>query len=95
MKKLYFKSADSEMCHSLDVHIDEAKMNGMEEIELFEAVPIKDANYFWCKANLAVGEKGECGKICNDYKPRNGKSGACRYYSNTLYERGEKVTINV
>lgn len=83
------------MCHSLDVHIDEAKMNGMEQIELFEAVPITDANYFWCKSILTVGQKGECGKFCPDYTPRNGKSGACRYYSNTLYERGEKATIKV
>ena len=34
-------------------------------------------------------------KQCNDYEPRNGKSGCCRFYTTTLYIHGKKITLKL
>jgi hypothetical protein len=36
------------------------------------------------------GEKGNCGRPCSNYKPRNGESGICRHYGR-VYEPGKLV----
>jgi len=73
--KFYFRKEDDEMCYTLEYHIMEAKDEGLEEIELFEAVPDKLDGFFWCKAVSETTEDGFCGKQCDDYEPKNGKSG--------------------
>jgi hypothetical protein len=93
--KLYFKEIDSEMCYSLEHHIEEARIEGRKQIELFEAVTEKIEQTFWCKELLSLGWQGDCGKQCKKYNPRNGKSGMCKHRSNTLYSHGEKVTIKI
>lgn len=87
--KLYFLDEDSETCHSANYLLEQ---NDAKELEVFEAIRIKDELYFYCKEYESVGEKGECGKHCEGYEPRNGKSGCCRHIGK-LYEHGEKITI--
>lgn len=93
--KYYFEALDSELCYTLDYHLDQAREQGLSRIELYEAVPEKVNGFFFCRAVNAVGEDGYCGSQCTDYEPRNGKSGMCRHRSNTMYEHGEKVTFTV
>lgn len=98
--KLYFATIDSETCHSLEYHMQDAKMQGLQgqEIELYEAVPEPLTDYFWCRAYGTVGEKGndydKCGKECKEYSPCNGKSGRCRYMGKT-YTHSELKTFKV
>ena len=96
-KKLYFAEYDEEYCYSLEHHIEQAKENGLDALVLFEAKKYKESYYFWC---IEIGEYGEkdgktCGKICDTYTPRNGKSGICKHYSDTMYEVGERVVYDL
>lgn len=94
MKKLYFATLDSEMCHTLDYHLDDAKENGLSEIELYEAIPDNDKEYFFCRAVGECAVKGDCGKHCEEYDPRNGKFGICRY-KGKCYTPGNKLIFKV
>jgi hypothetical protein len=82
-KKLYFApSIDDERCYTLDSIVDQMKSYSLSETEIKSAV--KDSSlsgYFYCKHYGSVGEsiEGACGKHCDGYSPRNGKSGNCRH----------------
>jgi hypothetical protein len=94
MAKYYFRTEDSEMYYMLDYHLEQAKEEGLTEIELFTAIPQKVEGIIWCKAADDFGEKGECGKICYFYNPRNGKSGMCKEQGR-FYEPDKKVKFQV
>ena len=95
--KLYFMGDDDEYCHPISWIKNECE--GVTSIEVYEAVPIKVDNIFFCKFYKTLGEKGDdfdkCGKECSAYSPRNGKSGCCKYYSNRFYEYGNKITLEL
>ncbi len=93
--KYYFRSQHDEHCYTLDYHVSEAKEQGLDAIDLYEAEPEKIGDMFYCKAVGMPGENGSCGKQCPDYAPRNKKSGMCKYRSNIFYACGEKVTISL
>lgn len=93
-KQFYFRREDSERCYTLDKHIEDAKEEGLTEIDLYIAVPQNVPDFIFCHAVDECGEKGECGRCCADYQPRNGKSGICKHQGK-LYEPSEKVTIPV
>lgn len=80
MKKYYFENEDSEMAFTKDYFISEMKENELPEMKLMEAIPSKDKDYFYCRFAMEVAEKEEdtCGKGCDGYEPRNGKSGVCK-----------------
>jgi len=80
------------MCFDLRSHVEDARREGLTEIRLLEAVPEKVSGMFWCKAVDAVGEDGECGRQCQHYDPRNGKSGICKEKS-ILYTHGKEVVF--
>lgn len=87
--KLYFETEDSEFAYQIE-HFDEV----MERpFELFEAVPCKVEGFFFCKAVNGCAEEGECGRLCDDYDPCNGKSGMCRH-KGRLYEKGGIISFN-
>ena len=92
-KKLYFESEDSELCHTIDYFIDKSDPD-QNEITVYVAEPTTIDGYFWCKAVGEVGENGGCGKSCNDYEPKNGKSGMCRF-KGKFYTHGQKTTIKL
>lgn len=91
----YFRSMDSMYCYPLDTIIYNAKtwerLKVGDKIEVYEAVKIKVPQFLWCLKH-GMSERGMCGKQCQDYKPRNGKSGCCKFVGN-MYEHGAKVTI--
>ena len=68
--------------------------NEVNELKAFKAVPTSDPYYMYCTRFDEIGEKGNCGKFCEAYAPRNGKSGACRHLGK-LYDEGEEVIIRI
>ena len=100
MEKLYFEDEDGEMCYSEDYFQQLMKDNENTEIEVYEAVKEKIAGIFWCGKLDFCGDKtfeydNPCGKQCEEYAPRNGVSGCCRYYKTNLYYAGDKITLKL
>lgn len=95
-QKSYFSDTEEEWTYSLDYHIEQAKEAGLKEIKLYEPVRDKNSDAFGCAKYWFVGLKGEdnCGKICEGYEPRNGKSGICKHHRYT-YEKGEAIIIKI
>lgn len=94
--KYYFLDADDEYCYSYE---SLKQIYSKDSVEVYEAIPIKIDDFFYCKFHKEIGSRYDiwdrCGKVCNGYNPRNGKSGCCKYYSNKLFEHGNKITINL
>ena len=91
--KFYFENEDENMCYPLNYHIENAKSNGLKEIELFEAIPdTLNKDMVWCTELEAVLEKTECNKSCPYYKASKGRICDLR---GKLMEWGEKVKFNV
>ena len=94
--KYYFKNEDTDICYTKEHFLDEMKENGLTEMEVMEAVPLKshETEYIWCKAIGEAGDRGYCGRMCKSYSPRNGKSGMCKYQGK-FYHHGEKLTLKL
>ena len=91
--KMYF-TGFSDLCWDLKEIKSEMLYQGLKELEAWEAIPTRDNDYFYCKEFMEVGEKGDCGKSCCKYAPKNGKSGCCKHVGK-LYEHGNKLTIKL
>lgn len=93
-QKLYFRSEDDEYCYSLDYHLEIAKQDGLTEVELFEAIP--DRDHGWCGlfGGVLITGESECGKVCDGYDPRNGKSGICKNKTH-CHTWGDKINFKV
>lgn len=85
-KKKYFleivlnEEPDEVWCAYLSTIKTEMRDRELVEAKVFEAVKIKnDDGYIFCSSVFEWSERGDCGKWCNDYTPRNGKTGCCRY----------------
>ena len=90
MAKIFFKS-DELVGSTLSYWREYMKENELTELKLHESKVEIGSDYFWCKHFQEVGIKGEgCGKSCEKYQPRNGKSGRCRFSAPT-YELTDKV----
>lgn len=90
----YFRDEDSERCYPLKTHLEQAKEDGLTEIELFTAIPEKVAGFRWCHAVDDIAESEYCGKCCEFYEPRNKKSGICKHQG-SMYEPDKKVKFKV
>jgi hypothetical protein len=88
--KYYFINQHDENCTSKEGVIEHMKLLGLSELEVNEAERLYIDCEAWCKVVGLPTEIGECGKQCEDYKPRNGKSGCCLHYSKVFYECSEK-----
>ena len=92
-KKFYFENEDSEICYPLSYHIENAKEEGLKEIELFEATDTFSKDIVWCAELGATSEKSDCNKNCPYYKtPTKGR--ICDFRGK-LMECGEKIKFNV
>jgi hypothetical protein len=94
MAKLYFKDINDEMCYELSHFMREAIDEGLDVLELFEAVEEPNTGLLFCKAVDSVAEEGSCGKLCEFYTPINGRNGKC-IYRGKVYSHGEKVSFSV
>ena len=96
---LFFCEAiNEEMAYTKTYLIDEMKERGLFEVEVSIAVRELKTNYFYCRALGEVLIKGKgydpCGKECDDYDPRNGKSGCCKHRG-LCYIPGAKYRLTV
>ncbi len=94
MPKAYFREYDED-CYSIESHIAYMRENGIETMTVFEAAIERDSGYFYCKHFFEVGEKGNCGRICEAYAPRNGKSGICKHTGHVYEITGKSKTITL
>jgi len=91
MKK-YFSDID-ECCYPLSHYKEYMAENNIKELKLFEAKMEVGNEYFYCREFFEIGQVGEsCGKVCDEYAPRNGKNGRCIHSAN-IYEQTEIVKI--
>ena len=84
-QKLYFSEDidGGESAYTKDSLIEEMREIGLSLITVYPAIRETKTDYYFCKAVGEVYEKGDeydsCGKECDLYDPRNGKSGCCRH----------------
>ena len=92
--KYYFENIDSERCYSIDYFYEQLNDNELTEMRIYPAKIIYGEFVAWCtKYNDAIEtQRGDCGRICEDYKPRNGKNGRCKF-SNNCYEPSDKPIL--
>lgn len=84
------------MCYPFTYHYYNAREEGLTEIELFEAIPDKADDFFWCRhySNIGLTQDKLCGKNCAGYAPRNGKTGICSHKTH-CYIAGEKIKFAI
>lgn len=89
--KLFFRQGD-EICYKLASHIEYMQENGISAMDLWLSKREINAPYFYCRKFEQAGEKSDsmCGKYCEAYTARNGKSGACKHYGYT-YEQTDRI----
>lgn len=94
-EKMYFENEDCERCYPLSYHIENAKQEGLKQIELFEAIPNKDLckEYVWCREFETSMEKYECNKTCHYYL-QPGKGRICQNRGK-LMDFGDLVLFDV
>lgn len=93
-EKLYFKNEDSTNCYALVDHLNEAKEDGLNEIELIEAVSAPKDEYVWCSYHGETIERSECKKSeCQLYFSKSGR-GVC-WHRGSYFLHGEKVKFKV
>jgi len=97
--KLYFsEEINEEMAYTKSYLIDEMRDRELTEIKVSEAIRELKTDYYYCKAIGEVGMRGKdyepCGKECDLYEPRNGKSGCCRHRG-FCYEPGKEFILKI
>lgn len=94
--KSYFKHEDSEIAYDKSYFLQEMKDEDLTEMTVLEALPTKefDSEFIWCMAVDAVGDKSECNKSCDLYKPKNGKNGRCEDRGRFM-EYGKEVILKL
>lgn len=94
--KYYFNGND-ENCYPKQYHLDYMKENEIKEMKVFVAKVERGIGVFFCTEFSEIGDanNGTCGKMCEHYKPRNGKKGICKNYG-YVYENTEKsITLKL
>lgn len=94
--RFFFRDDDCD-CYTLKSQIDYMIANGLTEMDLWLAERELNAPYFFCKHFQECGDKseGNCGKLCDAYKPRNGKSGVCQHYGYTYEQTDRCFTLKL
>lgn len=91
----YFENENDDKCYTRE-HFDEImKKENKPAVKVVKANPVKDCDFFWCNKYRDIYQRGDCSSECDYYEPRNGKSGCCKHFSETLYEQGDKVILTL
>ena len=93
-EQLYFELGNEEYCYPLE-HFEDRINDGEKEIHLVLAKRDFGSGHMWCK-DMGEGidrRDGTCGKFCESYKPRNGKSGRCFYLDNSFIQIGKELLL--
>jgi hypothetical protein len=96
MKKLYFYNEGDEICVSIESIKEMMIDDELTEKTVSEAVIDPDKSYFWCTetGDAGLSDEGTCGKYCEYYKPRNGKSGVCLFHRRCRTP-GKEITVKI
>lgn len=94
--RFFFRDDDCD-CYTLQSQIDYMIENSLTEMDLWLAEREVNAPYFYCKHFQECGDKAEgtCGKLCDAYNPRNGKSGVCQHYGYTYEQTDRCFTLKL
>jgi hypothetical protein len=96
MAKLYFSEFDQTFAYELYIALDEMKKRGLSECKVYPAILVNNVDHFYCKAFDLVLDKFPvghfCGEKCDEYKPRNGKSGCCKHWG-FCYTPGDEMIL--
>jgi hypothetical protein len=98
MSEYYFcEKICDERCYTLATLIDMAKLEGLSEIKVSPAKIVTREDYAYCSFYQDAIEvrAGDCGKLCHDYQPRNGKNGRCRHSKNCYEPTDEQIIITI
>ncbi len=94
-EKLYFESINDTSCHDLSDLLNNARIDGLTEVTLVEAIPDNETSeYVWCTHEGEVTERDMCRKSeCSFYSSKSGR-GVCESRGK-LYLHGNEVTFNL
>ena len=93
--KRYFFQKDDENCYTLDYHLQSMAENYIKEMDVYLAERETQSDYLFCHHFQESGERGECGKHCEAYKPRNGKNGVCKHFGYTYEQTEQCFTLRI
>jgi len=88
-EKFYIDELDDTFVGTIEQVKQRAIKRNEDYVRAYEAVKVTGTDLFFCIHFQEVCEKGHCGKECEFYKPRNGKSGCCSHVGQ-LYEPTSK-----
>ncbi len=94
-ENMYFEDANAETCWELDYLHAPASFEEGETVTVFTAIPDREQRaclkfpFVWIEK-----EDSPCGRQCELYDPRNGRSGACRSLTHG-YTKGNQVTFRL
>lgn len=93
-EKLYFELGAEERCYPIEYFEDRIN-DGEKEIILEVAKREFGSGVMWCKIQSEFVARGDdtCGSHCDDYKPRNKKSGRCKHLDNTFIGTGTELIL--
>lgn len=79
----------------LETIIEIMKDCDIYEKEIYEAVPNNDNKVRMCTCYNENDSTLDCGKYrCNNYAPRNGKNGCCKFNHKVEYTAGKTFIVN-
>lgn len=95
-QKLYFENKDSDVCYPLSYFIDNAKLQGIESVSLYEALEDNDfPDMHFCQYYGEIVDNCDCKKSeCNQYTSMSGR-GKCQYRGKVYFKSIEKITFKV
>lgn len=86
-----YRRVNAEVLYDARTQTDMAEIDGETSFTAWEGVRMVGEGFGWCAEFNFHIEKGEgCGKLCEKYRPRNGKSGICMEWRH-CYEDGQEV----
>lgn len=93
--KYYFREDDDERCYLKKDIIEYMKEKGISKLKISEAKRVIGESFFYCTIFQDTGEVGQnyCGVLCEEYKPRNGKNGRCRFSDNCYEPTGKTIIL--
>lgn len=89
-----FEFFDNDCFYPLKYFKEQAKKTG-KNIIVEGGVIVYGDDFFYCPKIGEVGltSESECGKVCEFYKPRNGKNGRCVHHKNCYEPNGSHYSI--
>lgn len=90
---------DSALWGPLSLHLEVLREGVLTHVRLYPAVKEKGTGDFYCNefdfvgnSRMASADYHRCGRACDAYAPRNGKSGRCRH-SKAVYDTAPAVLL--